>query len=1164
MKQGSPVFFDPSRRRWPIIKRITFFSGLLLALTIAVFLVNIFSSPKFDAALSSGNVLKIRKGFGLGWSPLKIGFFAYWDNNCFSSLKAHLSELDAVIGDWLSLSSADGSLSTPNVADQKVVMDYINSHKPDTKIIAMINNAGSEWDSVMLSEMLARPEARRNAIEKLLEYSKANHLAGICVDFESIPHDSLPDYYSFIGELSAAFHEANMLVLVSVPADNADLDYKSVSALSDYVIVMAYDEHWSESPPGPIADMDWFSSVLRKRQGDVPAKKMILALGSYAYDWEVDGSSGAHPLSAGDPASGRHADGSMNEVESLPPKAGSGFLPAKSRTFKDVISTAIWSKGDITMDPASLNPVLEYADASNKKHQVWMLDAITFFNEMARARPLEPYGIALWRLGAEDPAVWKVFRADKFDGGTARKLASIDYDYGFDFLGDGEILRIVQNPTSGKREVDFNDDKGLIVSEKYIVYPLPCVISLSGSVKNEIALTFDDGPDPRYTPFILDELKKAHVPATFFVIGANAMKNPDIVQKEFTEGHEIGNHTFTHPDTSRISGVRLRGELEATELILEKIIGRGTHFFRAPYNTDSEPMTGSELETVELINNLGYEVIGMKIDTDDWERPGAEAIVRNAEEGQVTEGGNIVLMHDGGGERSQTVQALPGIIKAFRDKGFRFVTVSQLIGKTRDEIMPAAPQQSGLFEWGRYLGFDVLGLGRATLALLFLTGIILGLARLLFVTVVALGERMRKKDPYGGQKAEEFSVSVVIPAYNEEKVIRKTIDSVLMARHPKNFEILVIDDGSTDNTFKIIKETYGREPQVKAFSMPNGGKHSALNYGIHRAAGEIIVTFDADTIVTRDAIVKLARRFSDPSVGAVAGNAKVGNRINILTRWQALEYVTSQNMDRRALDMLNGITVIPGSIGAWRRDVLKEAGGFSGDTLAEDSDLTITIIKLGYRVCYEEDAIASTEAPADIKGFVRQRFRWMFGTFQAAWKHKDALFRPKYGFLGCFSLPNIFLFQVFFPVISPVMDVVMLLAVLSAGIDRWQHPASFSPDSLIKILIFYFMFLMSDFLAAAIAFLLERKEDKRLLILLVPQRFFYRQLIYYVAIKSIVASLRGGLVGWSKVKRMGTVETHAERSETIETAMEQSEAVEAEMEEQMETVETDKAYSKLM
>ena len=1097
-KQNEPIFFDPRNRRWPRVKGLAFLGVFFLALIIALFLVNLFTAARFSILSPSQGLAKSIKNLAGGWSPVRLGFFAYWDKTCLSSLKAHLEQLDGIVGVWLSLADADGTIREDNAADRRTVASYIAAHDPDTKIIAQVSNAvGSAWDSRMLADMLADPQARGRAIGQLLHYARSNHFAGICVDFEDIAEKSLSDYYRFLDELHGRLHAFGLSLLVAVPADDDHLAYSKVAALVDYVVIMAYDEHWANGRPGPIASMDWFTSMLRKRQGDVPAAKMILALGNYAYDWQA----------GEDREDGRPGNGAK----------------ARDETFKDAIYTATWAKSSIVMDPVSLNPMYEYTDGKNKPHQVWMLDAVTFFNEMAAASPMQPYGIALWRLGSEDPSLWKVFTATpQLSARTARQLRSVVYDYGADWVGSGEIVNVVRSATPGQRHLDFDENRGLIIAANYTVFPFPSLISLSGAARHRVALTFDDGPDPVYTPQILDELKKAGVPATFFIIGYNGMKNPSLLRREYAEYHEIGNHTFTHPDIAKISGLRLKAEIKATELLLEKTVGHGTRLFRAPYNTDSEPMTAAELQPLKVINGMGYEDVGLQIDTDDWRLPGAGEIVTRALEEKAAHGGNIILLHDDGGDRAQTVKALPGIIKAFRARGYRFVTVSELTGKSRDAVMPAAPRQSLWTAWGRYLGFDVLNLGQAILTTLFLIGIVLGLSRMAFITVIALIERARCRRP-PPSPPRELAVSVIIPAFNEETVIGKTIASLLAARRPAAFEILVVDDGSTDGTYELVRTAYGSEPAVRCFSLPNGGKHAALNYGIAQARGEIIVTLDADTVVAREAIVLLARRFANPAIGAVAGNAKVGNRINLLTRWQALEYVTSQNIDRRALDVLNGITVVPGAIGAWRRAAMEKTGGFSADTLAEDSDLTIQIIKLGYRICYEEEAIASTEAPADIRGFLRQRFRWMFGTFQVAWKHTDALFRPRHGFLGFFSLPNILLHQIFFPLISPVIDLFMLLALLSAAIDRLQHPLTFSPDSLLRILFFYLIFLCADFLAAAIAFAMEKKEDPRLLVWLLPQRFFYRQLLYYVAIKSIVASLRGRLVGWNKVERRGTV-----------------------------------------
>jgi peptidoglycan-N-acetylglucosamine deacetylase len=532
------------------------------------------------------------------------------------------------------------------------------------------------------------------------------------------------------------------------------------------------------------------------------------------------------------------------------------------------------------------------------------------------------------------------------------------------------------------------------------------------------------------------------------------------------------------------------------------------------------------------VTSKGYLTIGMQIDPKDWQRPGVDEIVTQTIDDAagyfdgngkwVPPKGNIILLHDSGGDRSQTIKALPILIDALRSKGFEFVTVSGLMGKSRDDVMPPIAPKDRWAAWANGVAFTIVNVGVKVLSWLFLVGIFLGIARLVFIGALAIIERWQERHAKYDPNYSP-TVAVLVPAYNEEKVILQTITSLLASDHPPGFEIVVVDDGSTDDTFSRVTEAFSEEPRVRAFCKPNGGKASALNYGVARTDADIVIALDADTIFARDTISKLVRHFCNPTVGAVAGNAKVGNRINLLTRWQALEYITSQNLDRRAFEALNCITVVPGAVGAWRSELLLEAGGFTHLTLAEDADLTMTIRKLGFSIAYEDEAIGLTEAPDTVRAFIRQRFRWMYGTLQAAWKHHDALFRPRFGSLGFIALPNIFVFQVFFPLISPVMDLVMIGTVISAALDRWQHPAEFSSSTLLSVLFFYALFLAVDFLSAALAFLLEPQENRRLLVWLFLQRFFYRQLMYYVAIKSTLAGLKGISVGWSKLERKATV-----------------------------------------
>jgi cellulose synthase/poly-beta-1,6-N-acetylglucosamine synthase-like glycosyltransferase len=308
------------------------------------------------------------------------------------------------------------------------------------------------------------------------------------------------------------------------------------------------------------------------------------------------------------------------------------------------------------------------------------------------------------------------------------------------------------------------------------------------------------------------------------------------------------------------------------------------------------------------------------------------------------------------------------------------------------------------------------------------------------------------------------------------------------------------------------------------FTVANAGKAAALNFGLRHVKGEVIVALDADTQFPPETIRALARRFVDPHIGAVAGNAKVGNRINIVTRWQALEYITSQNMDRRAFASLNCITVVPGAVGAWRRELIEQCGGFSNATLAEDQDLTLLIRKLGYKIGYEEAAIAWTEAPDRLGTLARQRFRWAYGTLQCLWKHRNALFRPRYGTLGLVGMPNVWIFQVLFPLISPIMDLIVIYTLASSLYYRFAQPSGFSFTNLRQVLFYYALFLAVDWIAAAFAFLLERKERWRLLWWLFLQRFCYRQVMYYVMVKSVATAARGAVVGWGKLERKATVE----------------------------------------
>jgi cellulose synthase/poly-beta-1,6-N-acetylglucosamine synthase-like glycosyltransferase/peptidoglycan/xylan/chitin deacetylase (PgdA/CDA1 family) len=694
-----------------------------------------------------------------------------------------------------------------------------------------------------------------------------------------------------------------------------------------------------------------------------------------------------------------------------------------------------------------------------------------------------------------------------------------------DIEGEGEIINIAAEPTSGARTFETDKADHLITSESFTKIPSSYVIRRTGWVPGKVALTFDDGPSADWTPQILDILKQKGAKATFFIVGENGETNPGLVQRILAEGHEIGNHTFTHPNIAEESAEGAKLELNATQRLVEALTGRSMRLFRPPFFGDAEPTTPDEIAAVKIAQQLGYATVGLRVDPDDWMEPPADQIVKRIMDRMTDTNpethGQVVLLHDAGGDRSRTVAALPKIIDGLRAKGLEIVPVSELAGWSRDQVMPPVPPEdrSATVDWYVFITASWL---QATMHWLFMLAIGLGLARLAALCGLTIWGRYKAIPPPALAAADSVSVSVLIPAFNEAKVIAGSVAQILESRHA-DLEVIVIDDGSTDGTSDVVRENFGSDPRVKLLTLPNGGKARAVNAGLAASHGEVVVALDADTHFEPDTIARLARWFGDQTIGAVAGNAKVGNRINLITRWQALEYITAQNLERRALAALDTITVVPGAVGAWRRSALVELDGFPTDTLAEDQDLTIAIQKAGYRAVFDPDAVAWTEAPDTVAGLAKQRFRWSFGTLQCLWKHSDATLRPRYRALGLVALPQAWLFQILLGLVAPFVDLLLIVQVVAVAADVWQHGSQFDATHLEVTLFYYAVFICVDLAAAVVAFMFEKREDWRLLWWLALQRFGYRQLLYYVLAKSVTNAAKGHFVGWGKLDRKATV-----------------------------------------
>ena len=1153
------IFYDPERKRWKRLRRVFDIVAVLSTIVLIAFSVSVIRRQTLPELLLPTDKHNFRALPENRASELKLkgarparrrttrkpsdvplntdegirAAFYINDEPSYSSLKAHIHQIDILFPDWLHVTTADGALqaATPyfpahlyNVVDragvhgvdpENKVANVIAAGKEDTEVFPMLNDYNlqtGEWDGPTIAGVLKDAAARERLhidLDKFLSANPKYH--GLCLDLEQLPAGAQKDYQNFVLELAEDFHAKGLKLYVNVAAEAPVPELKAMGARSDGVILMNYDEHEEDSGPGPIASEDWFEANLARVLKYVPKQKILCAMGNYGYDWQV-------PLPKPGRPELKPEDAKVEGVDDL--------------TVQEAWGLADDAEASVHLEGDELNAHFAYDDDdAHVRHQVWFLDGVTALNELRAARQMGLRTFALWRLGSEDPSMWSIWDHPS-DKSAPLQLRTVPSGLDINPQGDGDILRVIAPPQAGTRKVFMDSANVTVTDEQMTLLPHPYEVHQYGYSPTKLALTFDDGPDPQWTPKILDILKKYNVKAAFMVIGEEAQNNVGLLKRYVREGHEIGNHTFTHPDISEISDRQLELELNLTERLFGAELGLQPLYFRPPYSIDQEPDTNDQAAPAYRIQQMGYTIIGDKIDTEDWnEHPRkkpqeiVDSVLAQLElmQQKTWLRGSIILMHDGGGDRSATVAALPLLIETLRARGYQLVPVSELMGKTTAEVMPPISPKARWQARIDSIAFFAFASFSHFVVDLFFIGDVLMSGRLVLIGVLALIDRFRKrKIPDVG--VFEPRVAVLVPAYNEETVIVRTVKSVLRSDY-KNLRVIVIDDGSRDKTLQVARDAYREEialGMVTVLTKPNAGKAEALNYAINFLDEEFYVGIDADTVIAPDAISRLVCHFADPRVGAVAGNAKVGNRVNLWTRWQALEYITSQNFERRALDLFNVVTVVPGAIGAWRTEAVRKGGCYPVNTVAEDADLTMNLLEQNYKVIYEDRALAFTEAPVTANGLMRQRFRWSFGILQAVFKHRQA-FRTNRA-MGLFALPNILVFQILLPLVSPFIDLMFIAGLLQYLGQRYFHPEAASAANFEKLLSYFLAFLIIDFVTSSLAFSLERrhassKGDGLLLFHIWLQRFSYRQLFSLVLFKTLKRAIDGRPFNWDKLER---------------------------------------------
>ena len=1096
LKEDNFIFHDHRGRRWPAFKFLAILGSLLAAAALYVFFWSLFAPPPIDQPVSFEGVrgqlhafsrnpapamatadrvlARLRAGLRADKQPapptsklatqIVAGFTDGHDQASVASFKKNQHLLTHVCPEWLTFTDPSGEITEE---EDSALEELASGGK--WKLMPVLSNLRGDERVPETVEALAFGDdpSRRDFVEKLAEKLTAAGAAGVLIDWQEVEQGADHEMGKLVSFVADELRRRGLQTWLCIVPDGAfpQWDFQNLAAHVDHFVMILHEETGSTDPSGAIVSLDWFQSWLDVIAQSASPAKWIVGIGVYGHD------------------------------------RTEGQIEAEEISFADAVSRAgnAGSNG-VGSDGPSFNANFSYYFAG-KSHEVWFPDAATFANQWNAVRSAKLGGIALNRLGFEDPGIWKIIAS-----GEKNSAAALDTEvsggYAVTSIGDGEVVNLDPTSFAGRRA--FAQDAEGRISSRYVEFPAhPTLFRMGGHQPNRVSITFDDGPDPDWTPAILDILKERGVKAVFFVVGKNAEIYPDLLQRIADEGHEIGNHSFTHANLRELPESLVKLELNATQRLIESLIGRSTALFRPPFNADAHPSDVGDLEPIRVAQSLGYMTVLENIDPCDWQEPPPEELLQRIKDQRAS--GNIILLHDSGGDRSSTVAALPMILDYLKERGDEVVPIGELVDIDRDGIMPPVYSNSNpvaFFASGA--GFSVLRVLQTIFFGFLIAASILVLLRTLIILILAIRHRSQSSptpDP-------RLAVSILIPAFNEEKVISRTLQSLLASDYSGPMEILVVDDGSSDRTSKIVEAF--RDTRVRLIRQPNFGKARALQNAVAHATSEIFIFADADTQFDREALRYLVGALENEKTGAVSGQARVGNPRTFAARCQEIEYLCNFNLDRRAYAAWNCITVVPGAISAIKREAIEAAGGISLDTLAEDTDLTLAIHRAGYRVEYAPQAIAFTEAPETFSQLARQRFRWAFGTIQCVWKHHDLVFNPRFKALGWFSLPSIWFFQVLLVALAPLIDLLFLQSLLMGhGSD---------------ILPYFIGFLLCDVALAVVAVSLEGLPA-RLALRIIPQRFLYRPLLSWVIWKSLLQAMRGAWVGWGKLPRSAAVPT---------------------------------------
>ena len=685
-------------------------------------------------------------------------------------------------------------------------------------------------------------------------------------------------------------------------------------------------------------------------------------------------------------------------------------------------------------------------------------------------------------------------------------------------IGQGVFQRVVRIITSGSTAYAVDPFTGKVVQsltslQQHATRDCRYALQEYGTIpQNTVVLAYENSPTSEWTPQLLGILQAYNVHATFFNTGTNILAMPAIFNAEVTSGNAVGNETLDNPELTHQSGRQARQEVVTNAQIIATTAAYQSHLFYTPSLGSSEQAVEQNLFCTLVGQQAGFAAVNLTNASWDYQIA-AHQVPSLKRDGA----GVAVVVNDGGGTQATTLQASINLIRQAQSLGYHFMTIPQLVsasdfsGTVAGRVKPTLNDRVG---YAVYWGPHVLQAHLLNDVMRDMT-IFIGLITLLWALFAGWGRYYNYRKPPDWHPEK---VSVLVPAWNESKVIRRTVESILSYTYPFELELVIVDDGSTDNTWEILQQLATEYPSVKIYDKENGGKAKALNYGLFiGVTTDYTLIIDADTIVQDgETIPRLARWFADPKIGVVAGRTKAGYRgkglrEKMLAEFQSAEYDLGIAVMRTAQDWMNGIVIVPGSCSMFRTALLREVGGFKSHLIAEDAAAGMELRRRfpGMRIRQDITAVALTEVPLTSKALRSQWRRWTFGVMQVMMDHREIFVRPdKYGGL------TIQLWWSLYGLIVPtlLLPVTYVLIVVTAVNHNYRN-----------LLIYPVIFIVYRVVTTLVSMVIMREWLNPLTS--VWYRIVNDPLQIYLAVTCWYKVLSGNVQTrkiWSKIPRQGT------------------------------------------